>query len=364
MKRLKLIVLTVLTGAALAACSDTPYTSSYPALNTYNGYQTGYPTGMNTMYPYSTYGYSTYAMNPFLYSNLAYTNTMRAQMQARAMAMFSIRFRATTPMFYYPNYVSNNCRMRTQVNYTPTQCACVRAPCDCQQVITQVRQQSRQVCPVVRTTRSTVANTTGNTTPNTTTNTTANNTSDSGNSDTVLTTNSSTRMSLSLINADARALYERLAIAEEALQNKTKVRTGANYKCMLSGKAKKDENYACDFDLNLEDGSLYQQYPVGNAGQPVNTSSSLFMGDNVTVGGPGLAPEEGFIKFSGRMASVAFERLPMQAVSGTIDTAGRVQAEIKTGKSLKCYKTTNTATPKVECAIKIKSDTGEALSAQ
>ena len=358
MKRLKLIVLTVLTGAALAACSDTPYTSSYPALNTYNGtyYPTGYTNnGMNTMYPYS--GYSSYAMNPFLYSNSAYTNAlqMRMQMQARSMAMFSIRFRASTPMFYYPNYVSNNCRMRTQVNYTPNQCACAQVSCNCQQVIEQVRQQSRQVCPVVRTTR---------TTTTVSNNTASDNTTDSSDSDTVLTTNSSKLMSLSVINADARALYERLAIAEEALQNKTKVRTGANYKCMLSGKAKKDTSYVCDFDLNLEDGSLYHQYPVGNVGQPVNTSSSLFSGDNVTVGGPGLAPEEGFIKFDGRMASVAFDRLPMQAVSGTIDAAGQVQAEIKTGKNLKCYKTTNTANPKIECSIKIKSDTGEAISAQ
>jgi hypothetical protein len=353
MMKLNRLVMIALGAVMMTACSQNS-NPTYPYAN--NGYgtqygynQTGlYNNGYNQTGLYNNYSMNGYAVNPFV--NYSYTSGYNAQASLQAQAMFSINFRAATPNFYYPNYANNNCMMRSQVNYTPSSCACVVAPCNCQQVLTQIRQECNQ-------TRTRVTRRTTRTSSD-------DRETDDRSNDEVVTTNTSKRMSLSVLNGDARALYERLAKEEQTLQNKSKIRTGTNYKCFLSGKAKNDSSYACDFDLNLEDGSLYQFYPSGKPGQPVITNSTLFTGKNVTVGGPGLAPEEGFIKFGGNMAAAVFKRLPGQSTTGSIDGQGKVQAEIKIGQSVKCYKTTNTATPTVECTVKIKTDSGDALEAR
>jgi hypothetical protein len=362
MMKLKMFAMMLLTGALMSACSESTYT---PYTNAgLNGTQTGmynnpaYPNAYNT----------NNAINPYLNNNLNMGMNNNMQMQAQAQASFRLQFRVATPNYYMPNYTNNNCMMRTQVNYTPTQCACFTAPCNCQQVLSQVRQQTVQSTQARTRSCNTCTTTRTRTTSNEPTN------DDTTTADrTTQTTNTSTRMSLSLVNEDAQALFERLAKEEVVVVKKETVkRVGLNFKCFqdtdrkkfIGITTKKDDSFACDFDINLTDGSLMVWSDAGKSGQPVKTDSTLYTGKNLNIGGPGMNPSEGVFKVSGATASAIFKRLPGVATEGKVDAEGKIDATIKLGKHLKCYEMTNTVQKTTECQIKLNTETGEALDAQ
>jgi hypothetical protein len=219
--------------------------------------------------------------------------------------------------FYFNGFWNMGCGMRRTTSYTPQQCACAQAPCDCQQ-------QSQQCSGTI-------------------------------NAD-------SKTLPLTLTGADARALYQRLAREEVDTKNrdKTKVRTGTVIKCMKDGRGKKDKDYACDFDISVADGRVFEFYPVGKPGAAAQASDSAYSGTNLEIGGAQLNTNEAIVKLRGRIAAHLFKKMGMEAKPGNI--AGNTAANIKNGMNLKCFETLATAEPITECQIKLRVETGEVIS--
>ncbi len=349
MKNLKILALLSVLSVSLFACSEGTSTPTAGSPYTYNQGTTANPYGYPNQTGINGYNYNPYLQNQGVYPNTTYPNTVNTntqipqgvnpnaflqyQSQMQAQAMFSCQARMS-PYFYYQSSWNNNCGVRRQVTYTPSSCACIKAPCNCQQVISQ--------CNNTTTTTTTTTSTVGT----------------DG-----IDTNSKT-LPLSLTGADAKAIYERLAKEEEDTNNrsKTKIRTGTIIKCMKDGKGKNNEDYACDFDIAIADGRIYEIYPVGKIGQPDVASDSVYSGKNLQIGGTGLNTNEALIKITGKIADYLFKKLPGDAKPGVITSGSTTAANIKSGLNIKCYQTTATVDLITECSVKIRVESGEILA--
>jgi len=324
-----------------------------------NGFNPGFNNGFNPGFNngiYTGVGVNPYfTQNAFTYNSLS--AQMRVQFNTQAANMFSCAARATPNYFYFQQSQMNNCAVRRAPTYTPSSCACYQAPCNCEQVVAQVQTQcgvaymsDHNGHPTVSSSGSSGGCSSG-----------CGGGSTSGSTDSGINENIKT-LPISIKNADAKALYIRLAKEEVDTKNstKTKIRTGMNYKCMMDNKGKNDSDYACDIDLSPNDGTVYQMYPLGNPGVAAIVNPAIYNGTNVSIGGPGFNPDEGTIKVQGSGAAFMFKKLTATATAGTVDLAQTVQASIKLGKQVKCYQTTGTSSPVTECLVKISSTTGTA----
>ena len=345
------------------ACSEGNYTPTVtnpnPQVANTNGTNTGFGNGYQN------------GINPFLQPGVAYNQLPQQQLFALRMSaqqnLNNCAIRQTPNFYYYQQSQTNNCAVRRTVSYTPSSCACIQAPCDCEQVVQQIRTRNASHCTVLYSSDSHgnptagVSSSTSSNEPSSSSSTGIGSSSSPGSTAGTSGINeNSTTLPLSITGADARALYERLAREEEETNNdtKTKIRTGANYKCMQDYRGRHDRDFACDIDVSVADGTVYQLYPMGQNGQADLSSPTAYQGPNVQIGGTGLSPEEGFIKVQGQGAKFLYKKLTSAVTQGTIDTAGQIAANIKLGKNVKCYETTGTASPVNECEIKINSTTG------
>jgi hypothetical protein len=352
MKSLKGLTVVLTLSIALFACSEGNYT---PTTTPYGvtGNQTGLYNNNNPMVPGSNQFFNPYLANP-QYNQMSAQAQFRIQTQSQNM--FSCAARAT-PYFYAFTSSNSNCAVRRQPTYTPSSCACYQAPCNCAQVITQAQSQCGTLYSSDHNGNrvGTVSVGSSNSGSGTVSTSSA---SDGINAE------SSTSL-LTITNEDAAALYNRLAKTPEETNNstKTKIRTGSNYKCMMDNKGRHASDFSCDIDIASVDGTVYQQYPVGQTGVSTLQNPELYNGKNVQVGGPGLNPDEGVIKVQGRPAEKLFAKLSAAVTDGTIDLEQRVSAKVKQGKQVKCYQTVNTTSPVTECQVKVNTVTGEAENA-
>ncbi|MBC7396005.1 MAG: hypothetical protein H7333_01060, partial [Bdellovibrionales bacterium] len=270
----------------------------------------------------------------------------------------------------------NNCVVRRQVTYTPTSCGCMTTQCDCAQVVQRLRAQAPRVTTtetttVTETSPSTSASTCSSSpgsscssTAGTTTTVTAETPATTATAGTDEQANASV-LPISLTGADARALYVRLSKApeEKKLANgKTTLRAGAQYVCMMDGKGKKDENYACDIDIVQDQGAIVGIYPPKPSALRALKDDAVYRGKNVVCGAEALAMNEATITIQGPAAQRLFRKMIQEAKPGTIDVEQKIQATIKTGSNLKCYTTINTNPVTTECVMKANTDTGEIIA--
>ena len=302
----RLIALIAALPALLTACSEGAYSpnSGTPYLG----------AGMN-QFGMNQPGVIQNGVNPMM-------NPMANPMMNPMMMTAQARMNAG---FYFNGFWNMGCGIRTGVAYTADQCACVQAPCDCKKVMQQCQN----------------GNTSGGT--------------DGINCD-------SKTLPLSLTGADARALYNRMAReeVETGKRGKTRIKTGTVIKCFKDGKGKRDENYACDFDIAVADGRLYEYYPVGRPATAGTASDSVYAGSSLEIGGQYLNTNEALIRLRGRIAATLYKKLGTEAKPGNI--GGSTAANIKSGMNLKCFETLTTATPITECQIKLRVETGEVIS--
>jgi hypothetical protein len=342
---------------ALFACSEGNYTpvttpnasmqNQYPygQNNLAPGFQTGYQNGVNPFFTQNGFGYNQLSAQAQLSFNLRANNNM-----------YSCASRATPNYVYFQQSQMNNCVVRRVPTYTPSSCACAVGNCNCQEILDRARSQCGVVYYSNRDGSAAVGGSTTTTTGGGSTTGTTTGTGSSFTSNTLL---------LSITGADAAALYNRLAKVEEETNNstKTKIRTGSNYKCMMGNKGKHDSDFACDIDLSVKDGVIFQMYPLGQPGSAEISNPELYSGPDVQIGGAGLNAYEGTIKIEGKAAEFTYQKLTSTETTGTIDIAQQTQATIKLGKNIKCYKTTGTASQVTECKIKVNATSGEVEAA-
>jgi len=171
---------------------------------------------------------------------------------------------------------------------------------------------------------------------------------------------------LAITDADARALYNRLAIQPvDSNVNNSPVttRTGLNYACGMSNGGLNDSDYACKFDLSTSgEGAVLQQHPAGTTGTAVTSDNSTYKSastDNgvVEIGLDGLSSGEGYVMISGDAANKIYASLTATETQGTED---QIQVTLKTGKQIKCYKSTDgSGTQSTTCKLKANVATGE-----
>jgi hypothetical protein len=324
MKILKSLAVLTTSTLVLFACSEGGYVPATPTTT----------TQAQTVNPYTNQGVGT---NPYLTNPTSYYNGLNGQAQTglQNYAQQNLQNCAarSTPHFYA--YTSQNgYAVRKQVSYTPNSCACSQGPCDCEQVLTQVR----TLCGVE--------------------------TSNSSNSDYSSADGinpNSKILPLSITGADAKALYTRLAKEEDAVDNdsETKVRTGMNYKCMMDGAGKANSDYVCDIDVSAADGVVYEQFPVSATGMAAVSNPVAYSGSNVTAGGAGLNPDEAVIKIEGRGATFLYRKMKNLAKNGTTSDFPGVTGTIELGKNVMCYSMTpSTDLSVISCRMKVNTTTG------
>jgi hypothetical protein len=237
--------------------------------NTYNpNTQLGYSAYRNNAYGYNytngNYGYTQYSplnqspngyYNPYImnYSNYCQANSQaRYQMYLQSQYMWSVQMNAG---IYYQVNSPNTCSYRRFPTYTPSRCACVRAPCDCELVLSQYETRYR-----MSHTHTSTSYDSGSTSSSETHQhhaTSYDDPSSSGGNERLSKNNESLNHFIAkprMNNDDSRELYNRLEkTAEKDGDNLFK--TGLNYSCF---KTKKDE-YRCDFEIDMVTGAI-QQY--------------------------------------------------------------------------------------------------------
>jgi hypothetical protein len=152
------LLLTALTGCSegtYAPNTVSPYNNPYGV----NGYQTGFNNGFNNFNNGFNNGFNNNGFNNFNngFNNGSFNNGLyqspcgitytyynpyiynpcqisQAQMQLQAQMMWNMNFRVNSS-FYYPMSPGSNCMFQRYPTYTPSRCACVRAPCDCDSII-------------------------------------------------------------------------------------------------------------------------------------------------------------------------------------------------------------------------------------
>lgn len=340
MKNLKIALFFALTASFLSACSESGYTPT-PAMNAqtspyYNGAQTGMQGGYNPYLQYQNGNYNN--LNP----------QAQLQLQMQANTMYSCNY-LQSPLHYYAQMMSNNCSVRRQPTYTPYSCACIQGPCNCAKVVAQVRSNCRYDTQV------TTTRTTTTTTADCPNNTPVQNDGIDPKEQSIL---------LTLHNADARALFERLARSPEEIkisrrENATS-RTGTNYKCTKNGdkdnvgSEKTKDTYLCELDIIKSSGLVLQRHPIGKLAEALLASNTPYSGKNLSIDKSG----EANIIMTGTSAEVLYKKLAGEAKADVINGA---KVTAKTGKQVKCYTTTETSQPITECLIPIKADTGDAI---
>ena len=257
---------------------------------------------------------NTAGTNPYLTNNTAYYNGLNGQAQTGLQNYANQNLQScaarSTPNFYAFTSQNSNVAVRWQPTVTPTQCYCYQAPCNCQQVLTQIRTQcgvetsssgsSQTINLVDQGSGGSYASDShgnpqgGGANNGSTIDCGPNSGSSSGSSGI---NQDSKILPLTITGADAKALYDRLAKAEEKVTNKThtKVRIGMSYKCMMDGNGKDDKDYACDIDVSVADGLVYEQFPVSASAPAIIAGAVPYSGTNVTAGGTGLNPDEAVI---------------------------------------------------------------------
>jgi len=168
------------------------------------------------------------------------------------------------------------------------------------------------------------------------------------------------------INADSgRALYERLAVELDS-SKKITARTGEIYKCTKDATDDKDIKYVCGFELRMKDGSFLKQANPGQPDQPEIFSGTPVKTSNVTVN----STEDASVHVAGKLGSPTgifaeflFKHLPGTAKEGKVDEVSVPSASVKVSGQIKCYEMVNDKKETVAgCVIKIKTDTGAALT--
>jgi hypothetical protein len=164
------------------------------------------------------------------------------------------------------------------------------------------------------------------------------------------TSKTATKLKMSIIKDDARALYERLAVATNDQSDGVTLRIGNNYKCWVEGDGNSADQYGCDLVINFTDGSVgLPRYDVAGESAAAEITNQAFTGSNVQVGATGLQLNEANVRIGDEkgLASYLYSRLP-----GT--------NAVKVGTNIKCYALTKTAR---ECMMRFQVDAGLAEKA-
>ena len=423
MKKTKWFAILGVLALTLAACSESGYTptTTLPYSSTQTAYANPY-TNTNPYYNPALNGYQ-YAgqrnpniqfYNPYLANNNQFYSSCnplaQLQLQFRAQPMFVCQSRMNMPSFYAYTNQNSNCWLRRQPTNTPNHCACPAGNCDCPKVLDQLRSEctyTQYTNP--RTTSSYTSSSSGSTDTN-------QNASTDNNSNTDATEASLKSISPTIVKADAKALYDRLTKEAEVVKIRagkaaeqtyrcmmknsgnqdsdyvcaktnnphdtqiideqitgaaaksifsrlkkkneisSSIKTGTNYKCISDSESTDD--YACDYEILKSDGSILIQSPISPLAMSTFPPEAI---NTATLAIPALdqnANHEGTIKIAGTVASFIYDKI---AVTETSASVNGIATTVKLGKQIKC---TRTATPSnTECQIKIKSDTGDALSA-
>lgn len=281
--------------------------------------------------------------NPFFNptNNIGQVNTQaQFQWSLQVQAMSNAQARSNSRYFYYQNALTNNCAVRTQPTYTLTDCACALAPCDCPKTINELRLE-KDVAEMN-------ARNAGNITITTTTS--ANGTV------TVKQTSHASTLFVSILNADARAIYERLEVTPEVNPDgfMGSIRTGKNVKCSMAKDGSDDADYVCDFDLVKADGSALQWSKPGTQGQSVVDAATPFSGSSLTIDQNG----DGKLLLMGKASIDLFKKLSTATASiEPLFSDPSVQANVKTAKQVKCYQSIDRH-PITECTLDFDVNSG------
>ena len=288
-----------------------------------------------------------YTVRPGVNPYLAYNPQQLVQMNAQANfqlqlrlqsnAMWSYSSRVANPDFYILPLlppIQTCVRLRAEPTYAPNSCACVKAPCHCDEILkSQCKYIKRKTCKTC-VKKSTPA---------------------------------SESIYITIDGGDAEALFKRLAVTSESIvlsdyESKPTLvkRTGINYECTQEtsksgSNSKASSKYVCDLDISNDsssgvEGVVLEMSNSGKSGTPDLQSGVSFSGDAVRIASssPNQAQnqaDEGTITLKGDIAAKIYASLSLPA-DGSVT--------IRTGQDVKC-------TSSIECSLTVDPSTGSVI---
>ena len=365
MKKMKILFVFGFLAAITSGCADNTYNPNtqlgYSAYrnnaygyNGYNNYNYGY--GYNQYSPLNqspnTY-YNPYIMN---YSNYCQANSAaRYQMYLQSQMMWSVQM---NPGVFFQLNTPNTCMYRRFPTYTPSRCACFRAPCDCEMVLSRWETRYRVRSVHVSTSYDRGSSSSSSSDTHQHHSTSYDDNSNDGGNEKFSKTNESLNHFIAkprMNNDDSRELYNRLEkTAEKDGDNLFK--TGLNYSCY---KTKKDQ-YGCDFEIDMVTGAV-QQYHSKTA---TTGASELNHGiatvdvksDNLTIltSNPHVAivtlKDDAYLKLD-----QAFTKIRQANPNENVD------ADIANGETVKIRKITDGKGTRYEMEIRFANQEGKAI---
>lgn len=418
------ITLTLLVSFGLAACSQNPNTplTSAPGFQGQGVYQPGiFPN--NGMFPnrgiFPQTGINPVVnapgivttnptlmapmMNPYISYCALQRNAIAANLQLRFN--WNLNFNQNRNL-YIPSRASPTCAILRYPVDTPTNCACVKAPCNCPQVIQNLSQvpvyrqrASTQRTRVLRTRRAHTHRTLSDRTRNDRTDRDDDASSDDSDCKTYRitcktirkrvarnTTPTRTRTSdaqptegspdgrfkIALNGKDAEALYLRLARSTTSDQKNPNrsTRTGKNYTCFedKNGRGRKNLEYGCFFYFEEATGKAFAWSNANSrvADPVIGVNKSAYTGDQVVIGGEtgsSLQLPEGRYTLPSDLSQDLYAVLNLKLKEETTVYSDGSNAKVVKGDGVACYQLIDviTNTP-YRCEILLNSNTGEILA--